>query len=304
MSESSSHARGLAEAALLMAKAANDLSGWSEALMHLATDVSGILLMQRGVARQDVARILNAHCQGAAAENLSDSQRVFVASLAERNRLDLLPEIASVFRELLAESALPPAEAVGSVAAAGKENTVSFAAFDMIDIDAPTAKKPVVVDAQSGLESIGHLCKKVCGIWGSRELDVFLNGIVMDSRDGGRKGLPVDVASEVVFLTGVNRMVRAIDLAQVNKIKLDEAYRLVQEGDEKMYRRDIWDDPSASPGSVVRASKNEAPGRHQTDAASGSNLFGLVLAFVTNKFVIGIIIIALVAKYVSKHFLP
>ena len=60
-------------------------------------------------------------------------------------------------------------------------------------------------DSRAALEDIGHLTQKICAIWGTDDLDTFLSRLIMDARDGARQGLPVAVATEVLFLTGVLR---------------------------------------------------------------------------------------------------
>jgi hypothetical protein len=57
---------------------------------------------------------------------------------------------------------------------------------------------------QGAIERIPHLCAKICMTWGSRELDAFFSHLLMDSRDGSRQGLPVEVANEVLFLMQTN----------------------------------------------------------------------------------------------------
>jgi hypothetical protein len=85
--------------------------------------------------------------------------------------------------------------------------------------------------AACALERMPHMAKKITLMWCSRELDAFIPKLIMDSRDGARQGLPMDVAAELLFLVGVNKSVRAIDLAQKTKINFGEAYRLIEKGD-------------------------------------------------------------------------
>ena len=44
-------------------------------------------------------------------------------------------------------------------------------------------------DSRAAVEDIGHLTQKICTIWGTPELDAFLSALLMDARDGARKGL-------------------------------------------------------------------------------------------------------------------
>jgi len=49
------------------------------------------------------------------------------------------------------------------------------------------------------LEAMPHLKQKVCLMWGSPELDIFISRLIMDSRDGKRQGLPMQVGAELLF---------------------------------------------------------------------------------------------------------
>lgn len=83
----------------------------------------------------------------------------------------------------------------------------------------------------SALERIEHLQQKICMMWAKDGLDAYLNGILLDSREGQRKGLPLDVCSEMLFLQELNKRVRAIDLAGTLNVSLDEAYQKVDQHD-------------------------------------------------------------------------
>lgn len=76
----------------------------------------------------------------------------------------------------------------------------------------------------AALERMSHLCSKTCMMWGSHQLDVWLNEVLLDSRDGERHGLPPEVCSEMLFLLELNKSVRAGDLSATLGIPYDEAY--------------------------------------------------------------------------------
>lgn len=81
------------------------------------------------------------------------------------------------------------------------------------------------------LEEMSHLCGKVCMMWGSQQLDAWLNQVLLDSRDGERHGLPPDACSEMLFLLELNKIVRAMELARTLAIPYEEAYRKIDEHD-------------------------------------------------------------------------
>lgn len=100
--------------------------------------------------------------------------------------------------------------------------------------------------AMCALERMPHMAKKICLMWCSRELDGFIPRLIMDSRDGARQGLPMDVAAELMFLIRMNKSVRAIDLAQKTKVNYGEAYRIIDQGDlEPVQVNSPWADPLA-----------------------------------------------------------
>jgi hypothetical protein len=83
----------------------------------------------------------------------------------------------------------------------------------------------------SAVERINHLQQKICMLWAKDQLDTYLNEVLLDTRDGARQGLPVDVCSEMLFLQELNKRVRAIDLAGTLNVSLDEAYQNIDQHD-------------------------------------------------------------------------
>jgi hypothetical protein len=90
---------------------------------------------------------------------------------------------------------------------------------------------PNLPSAASAVERINHLQQKICMMWAKDQLDAYLNDVLLDSRDGARHGLPVDVCSEMFFLQELNKRVRAIDLAGTLNVSLDDAYQKVDQHD-------------------------------------------------------------------------
>jgi hypothetical protein len=76
------------------------------------------------------------------------------------------------------------------------------------------------------------LATKVLTLWGSSDLDLFIRGLFLDSRDGERRGLRSEVAAELVFLAKTNKTLRAIDAVSKLNLSFPEALRLIDEGDE------------------------------------------------------------------------
>jgi hypothetical protein len=117
--------------------------------------------------------------------------------------------------------------------------------------------KAALLNCTAALETIGHLRGEIESKWGSPELDVFISQLFVDSRQGARKGLPADVADELVFLERLNKMVRALDAATQLKLSVAEAYRLVDQGDQS--RLEAVQQPGVQLGEVVFAARQLAP---------------------------------------------
>lgn len=94
------------------------------------------------------------------------------------------------------------------------------------------APQPKSIENKAALESSQHLATKVLTLWGSSDLDLFIRGLFLDSRDGERRGLRSEVAAELVFLAKTNKTLRAIDAVSKLNLSFPEALRLIDEGDE------------------------------------------------------------------------
>ena len=157
-----------------------------------------------------------------------------------------------------------------------------------------------MVDVRADLESIPRLLASITGMWATQELDAFVNHLVMDSRDGSRSGLPVPVAAEVVFLAGLNKMVRAMTMSERTGEALAACLTHIDAIDDEHARADKWDDPLVSRDTVVR----QRDGKNRRGAAkvtpeSGGQLraaLALVVLFMSNKWVIGTVVLMLTLK--------
>jgi hypothetical protein len=162
---------------------------------------------------------------------------------------------------------------------------------------------------QGSIERIPHLTAKVCMTWGSRELDAFLSHLLMDSRDGSRQGLPVDIANEVLFLMQANKVRRAIELARGSSLPLNEAYRRVDSDDQARLAGDVFSDPLVSRDTSTRGSqRSSARTVQEAPAHSGGQMAALgelILMFVRSRWVLGAIFVMLTSKFawpVAKTF--
>jgi hypothetical protein len=160
---------------------------------------------------------------------------------------------------------------------------------------------PQLPSEAAALEAIGHLKQKICLMWGSPELDIFISRLIMDSRDGQRQGLPMAVGTELLFLAQTNKIIRAIALLSHQNVTLKEAYKIVDEGDQKRLEADAFDNPMVSRDTIIRE-KNEdrrtgMERRHAAKAEGAAATFGqMIFKLVFSKAFIFLIVFAMTLK--------
>lgn len=296
-------ARSLAEAAYLLATEANDLPAWSSSLTRLARIVSAAMVAEAGTGTQVDPEVLARKCLEGVGEGLPEAQRRFIGILSEKRRLHLLPDISRMFSELASsQPSMETKDTDATCVVAGDTDAsgISFA-FDMLDLDAVDENTPVVVNVRAGLEDVGHLAGKICAIWGTQELDSFLNHLVMDSRDGSRQGLPLAAAAEIVFLAGLNKMVRAIDFAEANSVTFEHAFKVIDDGDQARHKRDVWDDSNNSRGNALRQQRGSVNASSTAGGRAPPSQFAAAVELLTmlvyNKWVLGALVILLTGKF-------
>ena len=182
---------------------------------------------------------------------------------------------------------------------------VKFRYFTLT-MTAPQPAPPPAPEA-SALESIGHLKEKVCLMWGSQELDVFIGRLLMDSRDGARKGLPMTVGADLLFLARTNKIIRAIDLMKSQKLPFKDAFHTVDAGDQARLEADELDNPLVSRDTVIKVRNEERrieqvrrPAPKPRGLAAG---FGrLIFKILTSKAVLFLIAVALTVKLLWPYF--
>lgn len=100
-------------------------------------------------------------------------------------------------------------------------------------------------EVRAHLEGMPHILGKLQGFWKSRDLNTFIAQLLLDSRDGGRAGFPLEVAQELMFLAQLNVEIRAEEVAPILEIGRDEAIALIIRGDglalgHRSSAEDIW----------------------------------------------------------------
>jgi hypothetical protein len=69
---------------------------------------------------------------------------------------------------------------------------------------------PALPSDACGLERLPHVMNKLCLLWGRPECEAYISGLIMDSRDGKRQGLPWEAAMELMFLAELSIGRRAL----------------------------------------------------------------------------------------------
>ncbi len=156
------------------------------------------------------------------------------------------------------------------------------------------------------LESINHLTEKVCQMWGRPELDLFLSRLIMDSRDGKRQGLPLEIATEILFLVQTNKLLRAINMQQQHSnMTLKEAFALIDQGDQKRIEIDVHDQPPVRADSDTRQKPPAQRAHMKQRAAAKPEITMAALSKLLFKLVFSKTFMLLVVAAISfKMFWP
>lgn len=114
---------------------------------------------------------------------------------------------------------------------------------------------PEPAAAIAAIESLPHVEGQIVHLWKTRALNTFIHHLLLDTRDGGRRGFPRDVAGELVFIAEMNQLVRAQEAAPLLHLDVEEARALIARGDLAALRADgLADDPwAADPGARERS---------------------------------------------------
>lgn len=158
----------------------------------------------------------------------------------------------------------------------------------------------------SSIEAFPHVEKKICMMWATPELDGYINSLLTDSRDGKRKGFPVEVTAELLFLVELNKMARAIDMARRLKIPLREAYEKIDRQDRGTQLGDP-NDPLSGRDQFGREGRElGAPAwtpKPQQEPRGLASLFGKgIFALFTSKAVLFLVLLFLAYKLLAPYF--
>lgn len=123
-----------------------------------------------------------------------------------------------------------------------------------------TSASPGTPPEMSALEAeLPHLTKKICAHWGTPQFESLVQVILLDSRDGERKGLPWTAAQDLLFLSELSVAKRAIVAAEITGMPYSQVFkRMMANLDEAQAKpNQSWNNPglhsdarSAKPGAA------------------------------------------------------
>lgn len=134
---------------------------------------------------------------------------------------------------------------------------------------APEKKVTPATNPAAALEAFPGVHKKIQAMWATGECDQFLHSLFMDTRGGTRRGFPMEAADEIMFLVKFNKTVRAIPLMGQMNISFAEAFRVVDQADQKRLTQgvsDVWGATGAVGDAPTRATRPQAGGQRTTSA--------------------------------------
>lgn len=137
---------------------------------------------------------------------------------------------------------------------------------------APEKKELPPIDPTASLEAFPAVLKKIQGMWATNECDQFLHSLFMDTRGGTRRGFPMEAADEIMFLVKFNKTVRAIPLTGQMHISFAEAFRVVDQADQKRLTQgvsDVWGATGVAGEAPARPGRSQEPGPRATSRPRG-----------------------------------
>jgi hypothetical protein len=112
----------------------------------------------------------------------------------------------------------------------------------------PAEKRPD--DTPQGLCALEHrlprIAQQCAQYWATPEFEPFVASLMMDSRDGGRQGLPWDAAQELLFLLEISIAKRAIVAAQTTGMPYRQVFQSMRNNAEEAAKNtaNAWSNPT------------------------------------------------------------
>ncbi len=91
-----------------------------------------------------------------------------------------------------------------------------------------------------------HLASQICFLWSQREFEIYINRLIMDTRDGKRQGLPWDAFQELLFLLELSIAKRALLASEVTGVPFSQMFeRCLASVRNPSGKADPWSEASA-----------------------------------------------------------
>ena len=148
------------------------------------------------------------------------------------------------------------------------------------------------------LERMPHLMRRVGQLWQTRDLSPYVDSLLLDSRDGQRDGLPPEVADELMLLADVNRVARAMRLADRDNISYGEALRAlaIEDAAAKRSKHGEYDDPLVSHDTMRSEDRAPRPRAVASAVRNDSGAWGTLFRLLGNKWFLLCVVVAVVAR--------
>lgn len=105
-------------------------------------------------------------------------------------------------------------------------------------------------DTPKGLCALEHrlprIAQQCTQYWATPDFEPFVASLMMDSRDGGRQGLPWDAAQELLFLLEISIAKRAIVAAQTTGVPYRQVFQSMRNNAEEAAKStaNAWSNPA------------------------------------------------------------
>ena len=112
--------------------------------------------------------------------------------------------------------------------------------------ESSNTRHPQVSPDSSALEKLPHLASQICFLWSQREFEIYINRLIMDTRDGKRQGLPWDAFQELLFLLELSIAKRALLASEVTGVPFSQMFeRCLASVRNASGKADPWSEASA-----------------------------------------------------------
>ena len=92
-------------------------------------------------------------------------------------------------------------------------------------------RAPLPIDTLAALESTPELLSQIQSLWLSRDLNIFIAQLLLETRNGVRPSFPQEVSNELQLIANINHQLREEETSSLLGLSLAEARSLIADGD-------------------------------------------------------------------------